>query len=152
MSTAPRRPCAAQARIGFQTSIDAVQMWTPSMNSVAGVNRSHKRILMTRDALSLLPSPRLKALNYFCHASWTRCSKRAIQILTKTNCFVNPRSGLESSAFVSQFNIWTSGKLGFEYGINGSTLHLSLAISLPSWKRSLGRRAKSCLYCPYKRR
>jgi hypothetical protein len=76
MSTAPRRPCAAQARIGFQTSIDAVQMWTPSMNSVAGVNQSHKRILrdrisndyngepvqlMTRDAPSLLPSPRLEA-------------------------------------------------------------------------------------------
>jgi hypothetical protein len=68
MSTAHLR--LPQARVGFQTCIDAVQKETHSTNNVAGVKRGHEVILrdcvsndcngepvqlMSRDAASLLP-------------------------------------------------------------------------------------------------
>jgi hypothetical protein len=67
MSTA--HPAPAQARVGFQTSIDAVQKQMYSTNNVAGVKRIHEWIprgrvpndyngelvqLMSRDAPPLL--------------------------------------------------------------------------------------------------
>jgi hypothetical protein len=81
MANVYRAPALAQARVGFQTSIDAVQKRTYSTNNVARVKRSHEGIprdrvpndyngepvqLMSRDAPPLLPSPRLKARSITC--------------------------------------------------------------------------------------
>jgi hypothetical protein len=71
----------AQERVGFQTSIDAVQKQTCSTNNVTGAKRSHEGIprdcvpndyngepvqLMSRDAPPLLPSLGLKARSSTC--------------------------------------------------------------------------------------
>src|SRR4051794_40576103 len=86
--------------------------------------------LMSRDSPSLLPSPQLKASSITLPCFLDLMLLMSYPILTKTNCCVNSKSRPECSAFVSLSNIRTSRKLGFEYGVNGSALHLSLATFL----------------------
>jgi hypothetical protein len=141
---------AAQARVGFLTSVDAVQKQTYSTNNVAGVKRSREGILrdcvpknydgepvqlMSRDSPSLLPSPRLKASSITSamlprldvHNESSKYSQRRIAVSTPGPnrnpllSLAHPIYGLPESLVSNMV-------------FNGSALHLSLAIFLFSLK------------------